>query len=406
MSQRIFLHTPEPISSPAIYVDELSRALTGAGVPIHIICPANHQARSRFERNPLITLHLSTGRATRSLDGLLRKVWANLRFLLSSCMVLFRSVRRGDIVHFQYILHFPFGALFFFCALLRRCTIVFTVHDPLPHKWLLPARLRSLEKGALGWSYQVSDVLMVHSESGKRTLIGHFPRVADKIRVIPHGPYQLDVALPPMPQSVDLEVLLFGALRENKGAHLAIEAVQQLRQEGVPVRLTIAGGVLNRKEQGYWDRCRKLIAAYPEPIRLLEEFIPQERLPELFANCHCFLLPYTQFSSDSGVAFMALANGRPIISTRAGGLESLLESSGGGLPVEQPTAAAVAAALREAVKLGPEHLDRLGRAGKAWVLEECGWPKVASQTRQVYESWLGTSHSGAGNEYPEQPIFN
>ena len=209
------------------------------------------------------------------------------------------------------------------------------------------------------------------------------------------------MTLPPAPHSEYLEVLLFGALRENKGAHLAIEATQLLHCQGLPIRLTIAGSVLNRKEQGYWEACRKLIAACPQPVRLLELFIPDEDLPELFGACHCFLLPYTSFSSDSGVAFMALANGRPIISTKAGGLGSVLEKSGG-LAIEQPTTAAVATALERAVRLGPEALEKLGRAGQAWVLEECGWMKVARQTRQIYEELAGVTQCEAA--YVEQHL--
>ena len=406
MRQRILLHTPEPASSAALYVDELARALTDCGIPIGIVCPENHQARKNFELNPLITLHLSAPRFTRSSDSFLRKLWANLVFLLSSCTVLFRTARKGDIVHFQYLLHFPFGALFFLCARLRRCTIVFTVHDPLPHKWLLPARFRAIEKGALAWSYHSSHVLFVHSESGRSTLLQHFPESAHKVRVIAHGPYELNVPLPPMPQSQNLEVLLFGALRENKGPHLAIAAVQQLHRAGVPIRLTIAGRVLNRKEQAYWEECRKQIDLCPQPIHLREEFIPDDCLPQLFGDCHCFLLPYTSFSSDSGVAFMALANGRPIVSTKAGGLGSLLDASGGGLPIEQPTVPAIVDALEAAVRLGPAQLDRLGQQGKTWVLEECNWPKVARQTREIYQQWLQPLPQEHTNELPEPAIFN
>ncbi len=231
----------------------------------------------------------------------------------------------------------------------------------------------------------------------------HFPETADKIHVIAHGPYKLGAPLAPMPASPYLEVLLFGALRENKGVHLAIEAVQQLYREGLPVRLTIAGSVVNRKEQSYWDRCRKVLAECPEPILLIEQFIPDERLADLFGKCHCFLLPYTSFSSDSGVAFMALANGRPIVSTKAGGLGALLEASGGGLAIEQPTVAAVASALREAVSIGPERLARLGAAGRTWVLEECGWTKVARQSRQIYEQLPGVARYGASSYVDQHP---
>jgi len=390
MSGRIILHTPEPASSPAIYVEELSRALTETGAPVHVICPANHQARRNFERNPLITLHASAPRSIRSGDGLFVKIFTNLRFLLSSCLVLLRTAHRGDIVHFQYVLHFPFGALFFACALIRGCSIVFTVHDPLPHRWLLPPPFHVLARFALAWSYHISSALLVHSEPGKSTLVSHFSELADKIHVVVHGPFRLGDGVLPIPQSTQLEVLLFGAFRENKGTHLAIEAIQQLHEEGVPLRLTIAGCVLNRREQGYWNRCREIIAKAPGGIRLIERFVPDEQLPKLFGGCHCFLLPYASFSSDSGVAFMALANGRAIISTKSGGLGPLLETSGGGLPIEEPTAAAVAQALRQAVALGPEHLLHLGRTGRAWVLSQCGWPEIADETRKLYEQLLGT----------------
>jgi hypothetical protein len=33
-----------------------------------------------------------------------------------------------------------------------------------------------------------------------------------------------------------------------------------------------------------------------------------------------------------------------------------------------------------------DHLNRLGREGTAWVLQECGWPKVARDTRRLYEA--------------------
>jgi glycogen synthase len=388
MRQRIFLHTPEPISSPALYVRELCRALVAQGTFVHLICPENHEARESLEHDSMVEVHAAPKRSMKREHGAVRKVFENLRFLASSCVTIWRNADNGDIIHFQYALYFPFGPLFFLFARIRGCTIVFTVHDPVPHRWKTPRWLRWLERGALAWTYDVSHVLIVHSEPGKRALEQQFKQGASKIKVIVHGPYELGAGHISMPKSEYLEVLLFGALRENKGPHLAIEAVQQLYREGVRVRLTIAGSVLNRKEQGYWTRCRELIGNCPQPIRLIEEFIPHGRLPELFGRCQCFLLPYTQFFSDSGVAFMALANGRPIICTRSGGLEWLLDASGGGMTIEEPTVEAVAAALRAAVSLGPDRLDQMGHAGRAWVLEECGWPKVARETRHLYAKYL------------------
>jgi glycosyltransferase involved in cell wall biosynthesis len=389
MKQLIIWHTPEPSSAAARYIDEMFRAFTADGVPMDLVCPENFQFREEMSRNPLITLHLARARSNSLTRGLFAKLWTNAAFLLSSCSVLARTGKRNAIVHFQHVLHFPFCALFFAAALSRGCKIIFTVHDPVPHKWLLPNYLRWLERGSLAWAYRVSHTLIVHSDPGKRALIEHFAVNPEKISVIGRGPYGLGAGVIPMPDSPNLELLLFGSIRENKGVHLAIEAVQSLHREGVSVRLTIAGNVLNGNEAQYWERCSELIASRPEPIRVLKEFIPDERLPKLFAECHCVLLPYTQFFSDSGVAFMALANGRPIISTRSGGLGPLLDAADLGIEIEEPSTASVIAAIREATRLGTTGLIRKGNTGANYVNVECGWSKFAATTRDVYMSYAG-----------------
>lgn len=385
---KVVIHTPEPGSSAARYVFELLNALCEEGVAVHFICPVNHEALSKLAGNPQIEVHPTALRSTCHSRGKLTKLRDNLRFVLSSSAVLWKTVRRRDLVHFQYGFHIPFEMFFFASAWLRGCVIVFTAHDPLPHKWSMPSFLRWIEMGALRWMYRVSDIIMVHSEAGKRTIHEHFSEANEKVHVIAHGPYPLNTALS-NPRSNRLELLFFGALRENKGPHLAIQAVQRLYRTGVPLRLTVAGRVLNEKERDYWERCRATIAAMPEPIRLIEEFVPEDKLPELFSGCHCLLLPYGAFYSDSGVAYLALANGKPLLATAAGGLGELLEASKGGILIDEATVNAVEVAIRKAAELGPDRLERMGREGTAWVLQECGWPKVAGQTMKLYESALG-----------------
>jgi glycosyltransferase involved in cell wall biosynthesis len=385
---RVVLHTPEPASSAALYVEALSKALAADGVPVRVVCPANHQAIPTMEADPLIDVHASCERGTRTNVSLLTKIFENMCFVLSSASTLLQATRAGDIVHFQYILHLPFGLIFFLCAWVKRARIAFTVHDPLPHKFLFPSSFRLVEMLALRLAYRWSDVLIVHSEAGKRKLSHVFQIPGEKIHVIVHGPYELKKRVEPCSEINRLEVLFFGSLRENKAPHLAIQAVQQLAAEGIAIRLTIAGQVVNRKEESYWAGCRTLIDPQSSVIRLLEKFVPDEDLPELFSNCHCFLLPYTTFSSDSGVAYMALANGKPLVSTGAGGLHWLLENSQGGISIADASVEGVAAGLRVAVGLGPANLEKIGRTGAAWLLANCGWPRVARETRELYAALL------------------
>jgi len=383
---RIFIHTPEPASSAALYVAALAKALSDDGCTVHLICPANLESLSEFQSNKRVVAHPTLARAIESPVGLLTKLWHNLAFLVSSNIVLFTSVRRGDWINFQYVLHPPFGALFFLVARLRGARIVFTAHDPLPHKWLFPSWLRWVERNTLGWMYRVSDRVLVHSEAGRRTLLQHFGLAAERVSIVVHGPYELGHGFLPMPVSERLQVLMFGSLRENKCPHLAIEAVQSLNKKGVPVRLTIAGQVLNRKEQSYWDNCRDLIARDSEAIELIERFIPDGELPALFSASHCLILPYGEFHSDSGVAFMALANGRPILATSAGGLGQMIQDSKGGIAIESASADEIEKTIVAAVELGSKSLGELGKRGMDWVLRECGWTRLSEQMRAVCAS--------------------
>ena len=385
----VVLHTPEPGSSAALYVEELSAALTREQVPLRVVCPANHDRRAVMEANPGIDVRACCERATRINDGLLAKLRDNLQFLLSSCKTLLDAAHPGDIVHLQYLMHLPFGLIFLACAWAKRANIVLTVHDPVPHKFLFPRVLRVLETGALWLAYRWSDVLIVHSEAGKRKLVEALGVSPEKIRVIVHGPYDLKKQIPACADTGRLEVLFFGSLRENKGVHLAIEATQKLAREGVPIRLTISGEVVNRKEQAYWQRCRTLIDPGSAAVCLRKGFVPHDGLADLISRCHCLVLPYTTFSSDSGVACMALANGRPIVATAAGGLGGLLESSGAGIRILGPSVDQVADALRHAVELGPDILARMGRTGAQWISAECGWPGVARNTCEVYQAFFG-----------------
>jgi glycosyltransferase involved in cell wall biosynthesis len=399
---RVFLHTPEPNSAAALYVTHLASSLAQRRLAVEVICPANHQSRNELESLVGIRVHPSASRSTEA-GGLLRKGAANARFLLSSCAVILRRTRRGDLIHFQYVLHFPFGAVFFLVARLRKLRIVFTVHDPVPHKWLLPASLCWICRSTLKWAYEKSEVLIVHSEAGKQTLVNRFGQASQRIAVVVHGPYPFGSDLIAAAPHSSLQLLLFGALRENKGIHLAIEAVQRIHGQGVPIRLTIAGRVLNRGEMAYWERCRQLISADPAAIDVREEFIPDDELPDLFHRAHCLLLPYTRFASDSGVAFMALANGRPIVATRAGGLGALLDAAGG-VPIEDTTVDAVCDAILRTVAIGAEELARLGASGSHYVRNECGWPRVAEQTEKLYRALAPVAqHSCRANNSATAP---
>jgi glycosyltransferase involved in cell wall biosynthesis len=143
--------------------------------------------------------------------------------------------------------------------------------------------------------------------------------------VAPHGVWTVPdaSACPPLAQRLETKRLLFfGAIRRNKGLDLLLRAAERLPGYHV----TIAGEPCERDyfEAEVLPRVRALRAA-GRRVDLLDRFVPDDEVGRLFATHSAVVLPYTrQFVAQSGVVFMALAYGLPVVASTAGGLRDVL----------------------------------------------------------------------------------
>src|SRR4051794_21247404 len=236
MPQRIIVYTPEPASGAARYVFELVKSVAQTGAPVLLFCPSNFAYASDLAASG-VSVSYSATRGTEP-GTLLTRISRNLRFFGLHFLRQLSLCRPGDIFHVQFPLYFPLGLVSFLVAKTRGSRVVFTAHDPVPHKWLLPESLRILERGALGLAYDLSDVIIVHNDADRKLLVEEFGQPASKVSVVPHGPLSVGTAVQSLTANDHLELLLFGSIREDKGIHLAIEAVHHLHERGRRVRLT------------------------------------------------------------------------------------------------------------------------------------------------------------------------
>jgi len=239
------------------------------------------------------------------------------------------------------------------------------------------------EWSMLRMAYRLSEKIIVHNETGKEVLLREFHQNPEKVVVIPHGPLRLAERVE-APPSRGLRLLVFGAIRENKGIHLAVEAVQSLNSHATLVELTIAGTATNAREVSYWKRCRELINQNSRGIRVIDQYIDDSAIRPLIEEHHALLLPYVDFASESGVAALALANGRPIIATRVGSLAALLTEFQCGIAINGNTAEAVADAIIRARNAGPDALQRMGEAGAARMDSNRSWIEIGRWTLAAY----------------------
>lgn len=370
-------------SGAAKYVSELFLAVRKLFPDALLVCPQDFEHKESHPASSLIFFEPLQG------VGRIKKLLSMRRQFLEAT----QKILDLDAGRFQVIAHFNFPGVSFwalpqFRRLKRRgVLIVFTVHDVIPHRWLLPRWMNGWERWVTKSLYESADALVVHHESQREILEKEFGISPGCVSVVHHGVFSLSDEPLPYQSGDEFIALCFGAIRENKGVALAIEAVQGLRREGVPVRLLIAGGV-SQGEAGYWEKCKEMIASAPEGIDVIDGYIPESDIRLYFERSHFVLLPYSDFFSQSGVATMALSSGRPIVSTGSGGLGALIGSGKFGVMIQKASTDDVASAIRRAVGLGHEGLSQMGKGAYSHFFKNYSWGRAADLHQIVYRSVL------------------
>lgn len=257
---------------------------------------------------------------------------------------------RADIVHLCNINHLTFPV--WRKALENTgAKVACTAHDIRRARGVIH---HGFEERQLQSFYRWADLLFVHGASQARDLV-EFARVApEKIRVVPHGPY--DYGQPSnskhglrarygLPQDQQI-ALFFGNIRDEKNLDLMMRAIQRVDQ---PLHLLVVGRFGGGHHRGI-DEYRRLAAALEldGSITFMDRYVPDSEVPDLFALCDWVALPYSRsFTSQSGVLNLAVQYARPVLLSAHGILGEVLASCDVGVGVNPDDEDALAVAIPE-----------------------------------------------------------
>jgi glycosyltransferase involved in cell wall biosynthesis len=244
-----------------------------------------------------------------------------------------------------------------------------TVHDPAPHPGdpQPSARIRLVRRTLR----RHAGLLFAHSR-GMEEELRALGDVRGPVEIVPHG--FAAPASPPAPLPAQPALLFFGRISHYKGLDTLLEAMPAVWERLPAVGLTVAG------EGSLPDD-----PALADPrVTVLNEHLPESRVPGLFAASTCVVLPYRQ-ASQSGVGSEAKRYGRGLIATTVGGLPELVDSGSGRL-VEPEDPAALADAILE-VLTTPGLAAKLG-TGAASSAAEASWESVGAKTLAAYRRCL------------------
>lgn len=299
----------------------------------------------------------------------------------------FRNIKlideiKPDIIHFPEL--YPQSSIFaFLYRIHKRYPIVSTLHATFESPLSL-LRTKNFTYGVLAsitesTKYLVkSDRIIVHAQGNKDTLIKR--DISPKsIAVIPHGAYSFFKKYDENETESEKDcVLFFGYIGENKGVEYLIKAVPIISQEIPDIKVIIAG-------EGDFSTYLKYIEDKSK-FEIYNEFIPNEKVSELFHRAKFVVLPYTYHQGHSGVLTVAFSFGKPLIVTNVADLPNLVEDGKEGLVVPPKNPGALADAIIKLLR--DDELRRNMGENSYKKAQELSWDNIAKKHIRVYEEMM------------------
>ena len=354
------------------YDRSLCAALGAAGADVELVTsPFVHgpvHALEGFE----VTEHFYRGSARRGLDAVGRVPHKAIEHV-SGMYRLRRRTGGTDLVHYQWL-------------------------ELAAVDWLLLPRQRpraltahgTLRGSSPGWGarrvYDRMDAVVALSEYGAAKLRDQAGVPAQRVRVIPHGPLDYLTRIPtpaPLPAELDSSdrpvVLFFGIVRSYKGVDVLLDAFRELGRPDA--ELWIVGRVL---DVDFADLCARARRA-SGTIRFVSRFVADREIPAVFERADLVVLPYREVE-QSGVLYLALAFGKPIVMSSVGGFPEVAAHGVGRLvpPGDSKELAAVIGDLLDR----PEERGRLANAARAAASGPYSWDRIADAHLALYRELL------------------
>lgn len=224
----------------------------------------------------------------------------------------------------------------------RKIKKVFICHNVFPHE-RFPA-----DKFLTETVLKHGDAFIVHSQSDGRDLLT-IKKTAD-FRYNPLPTYNAfkicnltrQQARDKLRISYDTKVLLFfGFVREYKGLKYLLQAMTDLRDKIVDIKLLIVGSFDNDK-QSYLNFIKE--NGLSDCVEVIDDYIPDHEVEKYFAVCDLVVLPY-ESATQSGIVQIAYGFNKPVIVTNVGGLPDVVEDGKTGYVVEPKNGQALAEAI-------------------------------------------------------------
>ncbi|MGD8353245.1 MAG: glycosyltransferase family 4 protein [Pseudomonadota bacterium] len=369
----------------------LLQGLVNNGLEVEVV---GNNAMGNFEivRHPQVTF-LNFREDQDPSASLVRKFLRIMRFYRR--LIWYAMTTKSRIFHIQWLNKFLFFDRIVLNLFYKACgkKLVFTAHN---------VDQRERDKGnslynrlTLKAMYHIYDHIIVHTPKMRDQVIQWFGIHPDKVSVVPYG---INDMVPRtglgqtearnilgLPQ--DARVLLFfGFIAPYKGLDILISSMPAVRDSVGDVRLVVAGNIKNRAASPYWQKIERIIEEndLDRSLKLDIRFIEDEDIEPYFTAADVLVLPY-RYIFQSGILFLSLNYGLPVIATDVGSLKDFVETGKTGFVCEPEDPEALSACIvdyfaSDIYKNLPQNKKLIYNYAK----EKYSWDKIAKITSEIY----------------------
>jgi glycosyltransferase involved in cell wall biosynthesis len=158
----------------------------------------------------------------------------------------------------------------------------------------------------------LADRVVVHGEYSTTEFVERFGS-KEKVVTVNHGDYEFFTDHCDVEIKYEPELLFFGRIRPYKGVERLIRAEERIAKRVDDFRITIAGnGPMPVDDDEIGER-----------TVVLNRYISNTEVCELFSRCRAVVLPYTD-ASQTGIVPIAYSFRKPVVVTDVGGLPEVV----------------------------------------------------------------------------------
>jgi len=318
------------------------------------------------------------------LQNLVRLILYPFALLKIYFLVINKNI---DVLHFQWS-HIPILEFLLVLLAQRKCKVVYTFHNTtLFHGERHPVK-EILTLGSKALINKVNKVI-VHTEYSKKTFSIKYPKIVNKINVVPRGrdyflaDKEISKKIVPRDSQInqqrDLNILFFGQISFYKGVDILIESIPYIEANNFKVQIF---GRAELDQNTLFSLATE--SNVSEKIEWKIKFLSNLEVHEAYEAADILVFPYRHID-QSAVLMSALDYGKPIVASKVGGFEEILEHRINGLLFENENHIDLAKCLGELI-LSPEKRQNYGEANldlsKSWP----SWSEISETTLKVYNN--------------------